>query len=289
MKYIIGMILFLILGLVGIFIFAPATLLNMITPSESFNVEKNIKFGDHPRFKLDIYNPVKPKRNSPVVIFVHGGSWSTGNKNMYKFIGESLTSAGLTTVIPDYRLYPNTLYPEPITDTAKAIAWAAQKYPERSLVVMGHSAGAYNVLMAGGLVSSFLKAEAVDPCKRVSGIVSIAGPTGIKPLTSEPAIFVFPDRFTKKDAAMNNVLEPSPPVLFLHGAEDTRVYPENSKKLAEKISARGGLSEVKIYPDLDHIDVVKVLSRYFDDDSALKSDLLNFINTRPRAAEAFCL
>ena len=280
----IGLLLAIIISIIA---FAPVSILNNITPSSGFDLQKSTSFGDNPRFELDIYNPKTPRPNTPVLIFVHGGSWTDGSKDIYKFIGEAFTTEGYTAIIPNYRLYPGIAYPDPVTDTAKSIAWAAKQYPDRPLVILGHSAGGYNVLMAG-LDPQFLQAEGVDTCRHIAGIVSLAGPTGIVPLKEEPYITIFPDRFTTTDAPLHLALKPSPPVLFLHGGKDDTVYPQSSERLAEKIIARGGQADVKIYPELGHTEVVKVLSRYFDDEASLKSDLFDFVKALPQNSKSFC-
>jgi predicted esterase len=95
---------------------------------------------------------------------------------------------------------------------------------------------------------------------------------------------MFPERMFGRDAPMNNVrpqvagaAPQLPPVFFGHGLKDTTVYPQNSQKLAAKINESGGTAAVKTYEGLGHTDIVKVLSRHFDDDASVKSDILGFI------------
>ncbi len=263
---------------------APVTFLNTITPSGSFEKAKNISYGELERQKLDIYRTENPRANAPVIVFIHGGSWTDGSKDIYKFLAEGFTSEGFDVVVPNYRLYPDAVYPEMIEDSAKAAAYIVKQYPDRPIVVMGHSAGAYNALMLG-LDKSYLSAEGADLCQSVAGIVSLSGPTGIIPLTEEPFITIFPDRFTKGDAPLNNVTGSTPPMFFGHGVDDKTVYPQNSEALAEKITARGGIANVKIYADMNHTDAVKVLSRHFDGDAGLKDDIISFATTLPSKGE----
>lgn len=266
---------------------SPVKLLNTITPSGNFSKQSDVSFGDHPRFMLDVYKPKEPKLDAPVLVFVHGGGWNSGSKDLYKFIGDGFTADGYTVVVPNYRLYPNSVYPDPLTDTAKSVAWAAKAYPDRPLILMGHSAGAYNVLMMG-LDKKFLAAEGVNMCERVSGIISLAGPTGIVPLEAEPYITVFPDKFTEKDAALNNVNAPAPPLFLMNGGKDDQVYPRNAIALDKKVKARSGSSDLMLYPKLSHTDAVKVLSRYFDGDSTLKGDILNFMAKNGGVKNNYC-
>ena len=101
------------------------------------------------------------------------------------------------------------------------------------------------------------------------------------PLESAPLTEIFPDRFTSSDAVLNNVNGPSPAIFLGHGESDTTVSPINATKLAEKITARGGRAEAEIYPEQSHTDMVKVLSRHFDEDANLKADILKFIESLP--------
>lgn len=266
---------------------APVTFLNGITPSGSFSKASNVSYGTLDRQKLDIYKSDKPRANVPVLVFTHGGSWTEGHKDIYKFLAEGFTSEGFDILIPNYRLYPNAVYPQMIQDTAKSIAFAAKQYPDRPLVVMGHSAGAYNTLMAS-LNKTFMTAEGVSVCDRIAGIVSLASPTGAYELKEEPYITIFPDRFQKDDAPLAYANAPSPRLFVMNGADDTTVGPKNARELAAKVQHRGGDVQLKIYEGLDHTDAVKLLSRHFDDDAPLKSDIIAFIDGLPKSGN-FCL
>lgn len=259
----------------------PVDLLNTITPGGSFSRLKDVSYGELSRQTLDIYKAEKPRAGSPVLVFVHGGSWDSGSKDIYKFLAEGFTSEGFDVVVPDYRLYPEVKNPEFIIDNAKAVAYAAEQFPDRSIVMMGHSAGAYNVLMLG-LQPDYLKSQSVNICETVSGIVALAAPVGIIPLTEEPLITIFPDRFEGQDAVLNNTSTPVPALFLGHGQKDKTVYPQNSTQLGEKITARGGKAEVEIYEGLNHTDMVKVMSRHFDGDTTLKSDIVRFVENLPR-------
>ena len=259
---------------------APVSILNGITPSSTFDRTKNVSFGDGDRDELDIYRAEKPKEMAPVLMFVHGGSWDSGSKNIYKFLAEGFTKSGFDIVIPNYRIYPNAKFPDFLMDNADAVAFTRQRFPGRKIVLIGHSAGAYNVLMLG-LRDEHLKQAGVDRCEAIAGIVSLAAPVGVVPLKSAPLTEIFPNRFTADDAVLNNVTGPAPAVFLGHGEKDTTVSPINATKLGEKILARGGIAQVEIYPGQSHSDVVKVLSRHFDGDATLKADIVKFIENLP--------
>lgn len=280
----LGLTALSVLSVFGAVACAPVTVLNTITPSSSFEKASNVSYGPLTRHALDIYRAENPRAKAPVLVFIHGGSWEDGSKDIYKFLAEGFTSEGFDVVVPNYRLYPEAVYPQMIEDTALSIAFAAKQFEGRPLVVMGHSAGGYNVLMAG-LDKTYLEKAGGDLCQSVAGIVSLSGPTGIIPLSEEPYITIFPDRFTKEDAPLNNVSDVSPPVFFGHGSDDKTVYPQNSQRLAEKIEARGGMAMVKVYEGMDHTGAVRVLSRHFDGDAPLKDDIIQFATTLPSGGD----
>ena len=275
-----------LIGLAILAACAPVAILNGITPSGSFSKAKDLSYGDLDRQKLDVYKSETPRPNSPILVFAYGGSWTDGNKETYKFLAEGFTSEGFDVSVINYRLYPKVVYPQMIEDTAKAIAFTAKQYPDRPLVVMGHSAGAYNVLMTT-LNKSFLASEGVSVCDRIAGVVSLASPTGAYELKEEPYITIFPNRFQGTDAPLAHTDVPSPSLFLMNGADDTIVGPKNAEALADKVKKRGGRAALKIYEGLNHTDAVKHLSRHFDDDAPLKSDIISFIDGLPKHGN-FC-
>ena len=266
---------------------SPVGFLNTITPSGSFSLEKNLAYGDLDRQKLDIYTSQTSKSSAPLIVFVHGGSWKDGSKDIYKFIGEGFAREGYDVVVPNYRLYPEAKFPGFVEDTASAVSFAAKRYPDRSLALIGHSAGGHIVTLLG-TNSDYFRAAGVDMCSRISSIIGFAAPTGAYPLKEEPFITIFPERFGGKDAPLNNVNSPSPAMFLMNGGNDTTVGPKNSEQLAAAINARGGSAIYKLYPELNHTEPVKVMSKYYDGDSTLKADVISFIDAQATKQSGFC-
>ncbi|SNR52361.1 alpha/beta hydrolase [Hymenobacter mucosus] len=102
---------------------------------------------DPERHRLDVYTPkdhaAAPR---PVVLFIHGGSWNSGSKNFYSFIGRRLAKQGIVAVVVNYRLAPKVEVPAMADDCARAVAWTVAHIadyggnPQR-VYLMGHSAG----------------------------------------------------------------------------------------------------------------------------------------------------
>ena len=261
-----------------------AALLNTITPSSSFERDKGIAYGDLPRQTLDVYRAVDPREGAPTVMFVHGGGWEDGDKKLYKFIGDAFAKDGFDVVVPNYRLHPDAVYPDTVADTALAAAWAVDTLG-KPVVMIGHSAGGYNVLQA--VFAPEISADAgLAVCDSVAGVVSLAGPTGAYELKSEPYVSVFPGRFLEDDAPLARAqagFTEVPPILFVHGDKDTTVGPKNSTALGALLGPR---AQVALYEGRGHVDVVRLLARRFEDDSSIKAAVVEFIEGLPETG--FC-
>ncbi|MEL6686600.1 MAG: alpha/beta hydrolase [Pseudomonadota bacterium] len=254
-----------------------ASVLNGITPSSSFDRDKGVTYGEVERQSMDIYRAASPKADAPVIVFLYGGGWTSGFKGMYKFVAEGFTKDGYDVVVPDYRLFPDSLYPQMIEDTGQAIQATAEQFPDRPLVLMGHSAGGYNVLMS--VMAPDI--SGVSVCERVAGVVSLAAPTGAYPMTDEPYTEIFPDLFKADDAPMGRLRADIPPIMLVNGRDDKTVGYKNASTLSDALNEIGVKTRLAIYEDMNHIDPVRVLSRHFDSGSPLKNDIVAFIDALP--------
>ncbi|MFO0966950.1 MAG: alpha/beta hydrolase [Gemmataceae bacterium] len=95
---------------------------------------------------LDVYAPTKAK-NVPVVVWIHGGGWQTGDKSEVHMKPEVFNGKGFILVSTNYRLLPKVDMATLTRDVAKAIRWVHDHIAEhggdpKQLLIMGHSAGA---------------------------------------------------------------------------------------------------------------------------------------------------
>lgn len=240
---------------------------------------RDASYGQEPRQRLDVYAPVGAT-GAPVIVFLYGGSWRSGDKNDYEFAGAALASRGFVTAIPDYRLVPQVRFPSFIEDCAAAVRWVSDHIGEhggnpRRIVIAGHSAGAYNAVMLA-LAGEYLSAAGVDP-SAIRGAIGLAGPYDFLPFDVDATRDAFgqapnpvltqPVHFAHGDA---------PPLLLLWGEDDTTVGPRNIESLARLQRAAGGRVETKIYPDVDHIDILLALSRPFRNRAPVLDDMVAF-------------
>jgi acetyl esterase/lipase len=257
---------------------SPATLLNATVSRQGFTREADIAYGSHPRQKLDLYRPDKPRPDGKTAIFFYGGSWDSGAKNDYLFVAQGLASNGYTVVIPDYRLYPAVRFPTFVDDGACAVRWTADRVGIDKVFVMGHSAGAHIALMLAAN-TPYLGAAGVDRAK-LRGAIGLAGPYDFLPLKSAKLIEIFGGANNPEIEAITFAKAPLPPVLLIHGTADTIVYPRNSTNLAAAWRAAGAPVELKLYPDVGHVDVVAALSGLLSGRAPTRADVLAWLDAR---------
>lgn len=119
--------------------------------------QENIIYGKSAQGKALSLNIFLPKnsadQNHPVLIFVHGGNWNSGSKDLYGFFGRNFARKGIITIIPGYTLSPEANVDQMTQEIAAAVKWVQQNISnyggeDRNLFVTGHSAGAQLVTSA---------------------------------------------------------------------------------------------------------------------------------------------
>lgn len=266
---------------------------NAFASSRRVTETTDVAFGPGPRDRLDIYAPKGAAPGStPVVVFFYGGSFQFGDRGVYRFVGTALARMGITTVIPDYRIYPEVVFPAFVEDAARAVRWTRDTIasfgadPER-LVLSGHSAGAHIAAMLT-YDRTFLGAEGIDANRAIRGLVGLSGPYDFLPLKDETLKIIFgPEEGRGASQPINFVTPAAPPALLITGGGDKEVDPGNSPRLKARIDAVGGRAEVKIYPHIGHEAVVGAFSRPFRWVAPALRDTVAFVEavTAPQEAE----
>lgn len=266
---------------------SPVNVLNAMVPSHGFVVQRDIAYGELARQRLDIYQPTQRSGDTnPVVLFFYGGGWEDGDKKDYKFVGEALSSHGLTVVIADYRVYPEVVFPDFIEDAAAAVAWTKANIdsfgadPDQ-LFIAGHSAGAHIASMLV-LNEEYLMKYALTP-DDVKGMIGLAGPYDFLPLKSDTLKTIFgPEDLRWQSQPINFVKGDNPPMLLMVGERDLTVWPRNSFRLAEKVAAAGGEVVLQKFPDYGHVAMVAKLAKPLRGDGAILQPILEFIDLHRR-------
>lgn len=112
------------------------------------NLTSNTPYADpaHPRQVLDIYSPDGAK-DLPVVFWIHGGGWQTGDKTDVQIKPRVFCERGFVFVSTNYRLLPDVEMDVLTRDVAQSLGWVHKNISQHGgdpnrIFVMGHSAGA---------------------------------------------------------------------------------------------------------------------------------------------------
>jgi acetyl esterase/lipase len=265
-----------------IYHFVPLETFNLLVPKDAGSalVKRDVAYGAGLRNKLDIYAPTTNQGPLPVIVFVHGGSWSSGDKAPYEFVGRALAAQGFLTLVISYRLHPEHPYPAFVEDTALAIDWATRHASEfggnpHRVFVMGHSAGGYNAALAI-LDKRYLEKLGTD-VSAIKAVAALAAPLDFLPLDSEVSIAVF-GKVPNLPATqpINYVRADAPPFLFLHGTTDVTCRPKNSINMDRALRAAGGASTLKLYEGVSHVDIMLAMAKPLRGRASTLEDVVAF-------------
>ncbi len=262
---------------------SPLTVINGLTPSDTYRSTTGLAYGALARQRLDVYRPAHVTGTAPVVVFFYGGNWNSGERSDYLFVGEALASRGFVVVLADYRLYPEVRFPDFLDDCALAVRWAFEHGAEyggdtHNLYLMGHSAGAYNAAMLA-LNAEYLHRAGIDT-KRLRGLITLAGPFDFLPLQSKVSkkVFGFPDT-PLNTQPIQFASASAPPALLLTAKEDDVVDPGNSVRLAARLRSQGVAVTALVYPRLGHRTLVGALSKPLRGFAPVLDDVAKFVDT----------
>lgn len=217
--------------------------------------------------KMDIYSPKNANGTTPLVVFIHGGGWSSGDKGRGHGMTEfpALLSAGFTVASLNYRLAPEYEFPAMLEDVKCAIRSFranADKYnidPDR-IGVWGESAGAHLANMIGLTDESagFDVGEYLDQSSRVKVVIDMSGPADLTVDFSQAFIEAKNNAFVGYDlvkaSPITHITSDDPPFLILQGDADP-VVPIGSgqaQKLYDGLTAVGVQAQLVIVTNGNH-------------------------------------
>jgi acetyl esterase/lipase len=220
--------------------------------------------------KLDVYRPRDIQGPNPTLMYIHGGGWTNGSKE-----GSSLTflpylEMGWTVVNVAYRLADVAHAPAAVEDTRCALRWIyrnAEQYgfDKTNIVVTGNSAGGHLALTTGMLTSNVgmerqcpgdrMRAWPIGPRNmeplKVAAIVNWYGITNVTSLLNEGPgtsgnfteawLGSSSDRVAvaARVSPVNHIRADLPPVLTIHGNEDSIVPFDQGLRLHEALEGAG--------------------------------------------------
>lgn len=252
--------------------------INHFASNKGFTKNSNIAYGTHTRHRLDLFKTHQPKEHRPLIVFVHGGAWSYGDKKDYHFLGQSFATEGYDVAVINYRLAPNYIFPSYVDDLVLAVDYLVQHQSEleistEQLIFMGHSAGAFNVISAIYSPQNYH----LSFKENIKAIIGLAGPYHFDykndPLCADafdqdvPYQDVMPYYFVEKNAIKH----------YLFMAENDRIVADtNTIDLDFQLRAHHNHSEIIVIPKTGHITIMGSVASLFS----------SFFRTKPEIIKA---
>lgn len=238
---------------------------------EGVRLEKDLPYAGtrNPRQTLDLLLPKSATgagKPLPVVVYIHGGAFRSGNKTMgYGPLGPLVGSGEYAGATINYRLSGEATWPAQIHDVKAAIRWIranAAKYgldPDR-IAVMGPSAGGHLAAMLGTSGGVAELEGRIGPntgtSSRVRCVVDLFGPSEFLAMNdhhsridhnapeSPESLLIGGALPQHKEAAraaspISYVSRDDPPFLIIHGTDDPLVPLNQSERLADALKAAG--------------------------------------------------
>jgi arylformamidase len=224
---------------------------------------------------LDLYLP-QEQRGFPLVVFVHGGAWTRGDKDAYggayKYLGTAVAGQAVGVAVINYRLSPEVMHPEHARDVARAVAWLYRnsgKYgwsPKR-IYLLGHSAGAHLAALVA-VDPSYLHALGLSP-EIIKGVVAISGVYDLTlggvtaKMLYEPVFGSDPQVLISASPALR-LTKNAPPFLVLYAQNDLPSVDIQARRFTKALKAVGIPVKTAMIPGRDHVSIISGLGREGD-------------------------
>ncbi len=212
-----------------------------------------------PKQKLDVYLPKGPN-DFPVLFFVHGGSWKSGDRKLYEPLGNILARNGIGTVIISYRLSPQVQHPGHIQDVARAFAWTCGNIGKLGgrtdqIFVCGHSAGGHLVALLA-TDEKYLKAEKRS-FSDIKGTIAISGVYTITPSPVFEAAFGKDEDVVKNASPIVHVKEKLCPFCILYAEKEYPFLDQMAEQMNKKLQGSKCDATLCRIKERDHTSIIR--------------------------------
>ena len=253
--------------------------INYLTPKDTFEKEEHLAYGLKARQRLDLYRSKNAKKQRPLIVFVHGGSWQHGNKRDYLFIGETFAREGYDVAVINYHLAPEHIFPAFVDDLAQAIHYLNQNKVKLNIstdnmILMGHSAGAFNVMS----VVYSAQSQNFKYKDQIKAIVGLAGPYHFDYVGDPLSEHAFDHKISYQQVMPYYFIEPNHIKHYLLVAEQDQVVErKNALDLDIALRQKGNHSHIAVIPKTGHITIVATLASLMSHYFKTKRTILHFL------------
>ncbi len=258
--------------------------------ADDIKIEKDIPyFGGERAFehsKLDIYYRTD-KSLKPVIVFFHGGGWKSGDKSMYEKLGKTFAARNIVTVIPDYGLSPDVIYPENVYDVSAALKWVKDNIQQYGgdpnlIFPMGHSAGAHLVALVMLDPKYFTDVHMVN--KDMAGAVLLSGVYDLSPerlkgefLDNMIEQSFGNDKQVRSEASPVNHVSFDTPVLYvLYASLDYKILKDQAERLYKGLTREGAPVKKAVVRGRGHVTIISRVGNPGDKTTELIDEFVKF-------------
>lgn len=219
----------------------------------------NISYGTDASEKMDLYLPGGRTDTTRIIVLIHGGSWSGGDKGDLTFFAKGWQKRGFAVANINYRLSPKSddNYNMQLDDIASAIAKLQSDansyvYSKSKYYITGHSAGAHLSLSYAYTRNSSGLIKAVGGMASPTNLFSMAyyNPNIyaqlLTPYLGVPLTGATTKRYTDASPYFQ-VTSSSVPTILFQGDWDVIVQKEQSQSLSAKLTEEGVPNKLNIY------------------------------------------
>ncbi|NML40399.1 alpha/beta hydrolase fold domain-containing protein [Chitinophaga sp. G-6-1-13] len=243
------------------------TALPAVASSSNYITMRNVPYGDAGEDNtLDAYLPENHSANTKIIVYLHGGGWTGGDKKEFpkQLIEELAGKLHYGVVSMNYRLVRDhqNIYPAQLDDIKKALAFISSKskklqFDGSQFALIGGSAGAYLAMQY---------AYACDSLRQIKTVVDLWGPTDFTDKKARQENKDADEKVARllgePDPAAKIAFDASPyhqltkasgvPTILFHGGQDPLVDVNQAKKLHEKLTSLNIPTQFELYPTEKH-------------------------------------
>lgn len=218
--------------------------------------------------QLSVFAPRKRNNSRNVLLFIHGGNWNSGTKDLYSFLGNRMARKGVVLVVIDYPLSPEANYDQMAAYSARAVHWVQQNIsryggnPDR-IFVSGHSAGGHLASLISLRNEYFDSLRTRNPIKGTILIDAAGldmygylrekgygeGHTYMKTFTADPQEW-------KKASPILHLHENMPPMLIYRGGKTYPSIEKSTEKFIPALKNYVPSPRYKVQPGKRHIGMI---------------------------------
>jgi arylformamidase len=215
-------------------------------------------YGPGERHRYDRFYANEP--GAPLLVYVHGGYWQSGDRSLYAFVAQAFNRAGFDVAIPSYPLCPEASVLDIVDDLRRCLVQLWSRTYVRPLVI-GHSAGGH---LTAAMLATRWETVAEVPDDLVRAGVAISGVFDLRPLVPTSINDALHLDAASAEAASSRFWPPPAPgraFVAAVGAEESPEFRRQSREIADHWGAAGVRAECAAVEGANHFTIIDQLVR----------------------------